>query len=169
MFPAILGKAIADTGTGKPSSIPYGKRTGSRAPSTERAQQVESGRYLGSLLLELSCRRPSTSFPPPTQADLCLTRGDTGIAVHLSPAAWSRAENLAASPGRRQEPTETPRPSHRSPPASLARAAGSTAEARPKLAGTLGTPSPPQLPGSPARGQSSRLIFHATSPPRPPP
>lgn len=62
-------------------------------------------------------------------------------------------------------------PRHPAPPTAvsqppLARAAGSNAEACPKLAGTLGTPSPPQLPGSPARGQSSRLIFHAPPPPR---
>lgn len=67
-----------------------------------------------------------------------------GTAVSLRPAACSRAENLATRPGREQEPTETPRPSHRSPPASpFSRAAGSAAEARPKLAGTLGVLSRP--------------------------
>lgn len=127
-------------------------------------------RYLGSLLVELGCRRPSTSFTPPPQADLCLTRGDTGIAVHLRPAAWSRAENLAASPGRRQEPTETPRPSHRSPPASLHTRSRKQCTGAPKACGYPGHPFP--SPTARISGQRPELKANFSRPPphpRPPP
>jgi hypothetical protein len=126
----------------------------------------KSGCYPGSLLVELGCHRPSTSFPPPCQADLCLTRGDTGIAVHLRPAARSRAENLAASPGRRQEPTETPRPSHRSQPASPRTRSRKQCRGVPKACGYPRHPFPSPIAWLSSQRPELEANFSRTPPPR---